>query len=819
MGRAVLLLFLVSLPLVSAETRKRYFAHETREDAFGVIAPWYQGQNGQFDFRVRVAAETIKRYPWVTQEQAVAVAPAYVFNNTWRISPAGVITVPPLDNWTTGAVGQANARVIMALVEYYRYSGDPAAIAHLGVAADVLLRHCLTPPDHAWPGFLISVPVNGKPYGDCDAGGWIQLDIVGEAGIALLRAYQLTGNTAWLNAVRHWADVLVSKRNRRAGAAPWGRYANPRNVRWGNLPSGNVQTGGLVYQLLLLDDLIRLGYRGEADSYLAARDGGMAYLRDVLLPAWTENDTWGRNYWDWEDPVQSQTTTDFTVQYLLRHKDYFTNWKNDCRNILSLFLNHTSVNPESKGEVYSGAWAFPESLSCCGSSLAWGPMELAAAFAQYGVEAASGWAVELARRQQTLATYDFHENGVAEDNIDGGAIAAGGWFNGTHPSAIEWVLRTMAWLPEFMGPRRENHILRTSAVVTSVSYRKGRISYSTFDAPPGVEEILRLAFRPQSVVACGRPWTDYRSQSLAGGDYLVTIRHQGCKDITVQGEDPQVEMDAGSSAAFDFRGNQVRLIGRVSPDGGRADVFLDDVRQLAGVDFWNPRELTGQVLFYRSGMTNGPHTLRIVPAGGRNPLSVGTRTRLETVQYSEAAGGEGFGEGGGPREAQRMILGYPGRDDYIDAAGNPWRPATEFVVRTGKQTDSVARAWWTVKQAVFVENTADRELYQYGVHAPEFVVNVTVAPGKWHVRLKFAETQYAAPGRRLFGVQVNGLAAARNLDVFARAGKANKAFDLDLEHVEPRNGIIEIRLRGELIDGRPSEAILQALAIEPEDRR
>ena len=61
-------------------------------------------------------------------------------------------------------------------------------------------------------------------------------------------------------------------------------------------------------------------------------------------------------------------------------------------------------------------------------SLWYDPMELAVPFAQYGVEARSSWAKELARRMQILATYDVHETGVSEDNIDGGQIVCGDWF-------------------------------------------------------------------------------------------------------------------------------------------------------------------------------------------------------------------------------------------------------------------------------------------------------------------------------------------------------------------------------------------------------
>src|SRR6266513_506340 len=79
-------------PLWSAEAAtqpKRYFAHLAVEDSDGVIAPWYPAQNGQCDFRVRIAAETLKRYPWVGLDRAIGIAPEYAFNSTWRIAPDG----------------------------------------------------------------------------------------------------------------------------------------------------------------------------------------------------------------------------------------------------------------------------------------------------------------------------------------------------------------------------------------------------------------------------------------------------------------------------------------------------------------------------------------------------------------------------------------------------------------------------------------------------------------------------------------------------------------------------------------------------------
>src|SRR5688572_14659035 len=145
----------------AAEVAKKYFAHDAVHDKHGVIAPWYTGQNGQSDFRVRVAAETLKRYPWVTKDKAVGIAPEYAFNSTWNISADGTITIPRMEDWIDGDRGQMSARTIAGWVAYYRYSGDPAAIAHIEAVATVLLDHAQTGADHPWPNFLISVPVKG----------------------------------------------------------------------------------------------------------------------------------------------------------------------------------------------------------------------------------------------------------------------------------------------------------------------------------------------------------------------------------------------------------------------------------------------------------------------------------------------------------------------------------------------------------------------------------------------------------------------------------------------------------------------------------
>jgi hypothetical protein len=846
----------------AAETFPHYFGHPAEADRNGVIAPWYKRQNGQYDYRVRIAAETLKRYPWAGKDKAIMAAPEYVFNGHWVIDQDGNISAAAVREWDNGDLSQRASYIIGSLMDYYMYTGDPAVFTPIDRMAEYLIDFCQTEDNHGWPRVLISVPTMGKHYGRCLLGtsddlrasqGKIQLDNLAQVAVEFVRAYEMTGNTRWYEAAKHWADLLAQNRNRVPGAAPWGRYANNAGGRGMN----DIQTGGVAIVLNFLEELIRTGYTGNNNSLIEARDAGRAYLRDVLLPAWYGQDTWGRNFWDWECPVQDLYGTEYPVQYLMDHKDYFPNWKNDVRNILSLFITHASVSPSSNADVFHGAWAYPESSGCCGRSLWYSPMELAASFARYGVEADSEWAREIARRSQLLATYDPRADGSSMDLIDGGVMVNRTWFKIAHPMALKYVLRTIAWLPEVTGANRENHIVRSSGVVRRVVYGKGKITYSTFDARSPAIEVLRLSYVPTSIAAGDTALharqdlsaPGYTVRSLPNGDAIVSIRHDGATEIAVSGSDPQTMVDdkqlsfegkwheassrdafsgtmhvtaeKGAAVTYRFQGNQVRLVGSSGPRGGLADIFLDDQKQLVPIDCHSPAPVYQQILYYRNGLNNGAHTLKVVARGAGNPISKGTEVYIDGAQSSEATCESGFGEGGGPTGAQRMIFGYPGRQDYIDSAGNAWRPATEFIARTGHLTDVVAKTWWTLQQVVFIdgrrETIKDQELYRYGVHYKDFRVPLTVGPGNYHVRLKFAETQFDRPRQRAMSIWINGQRVVEGLDVFATAGAMNAPVDLVYNNIQPKNGVIEIRLAGDEVRGQQCEATLQALEVGPGD--
>jgi len=841
------LLSLGAATVAASTNLPAYYAHSTVEDAYGVIAPWYGGLNGQLDERVNIAVNVLKRYPWVDRPKAVMAAPDFVYNSHWSIKPDGKIEIPPTTDWMCGDLCQRAWSTIKGLTAYYQYSGDPIAFIYIPLTVDYLLDYGLTDADADWPLFPISTPTLGKAYGKCDPRGRNQLDLCAITGIEVLRAHKLTGNPRYLSTAKHWGDVFADKcQFTDPTVAPWNRYVDPSVVGW-----SDVLTGTTAIIVDFLDDLINLGYEGKDRAIVKARDAGRRFLNEQMFPAWWVNDTWGRTYWDWDNPMMCGMAS-MCADHFMKYPQAYPNWRNDLRNILSLVWQRNSADPASCGDVYSGAWAFPESSVCCGTSLSYNQYTAAPTLIRYGVLAGSPWALEIGRRMMLMATYDSLPNGVVKDGLFGDQVATGEWSNLAHPWPLCQALEAIAWLPHEFGPNRENHIVRSTSVVQDVLYEKGRISYRTFDAPKGTHEVLRLAFRPNSIRADGRRLkvrTDldrngYTVDPLSNDDCLVTIHHDGCKSVVVEGPDPQEVADdstftttgswtvfpekaafggsyqstdqTGATMVISFVGNQVRLMGTVSPEGGWADAFLDSVKEPTKIECWNPAVRYRQLLLARKGLSNGPHELKVVARGEKNPLSRAARVMIDSAQYSAATGDAGFGSGGGPSEPQRVIFGYTGRKDYLDSEGNAWRPATEFVSRAGFGVDTVARYWWTRRRSMYIGGTRDEEIYRYGVHAPKFWANFTVQPNRYLVRLHWADTPETPwveregkwdPLSRPTTVAINGQKVIETLNVRKEVGTF-KAYVREFPH----HGVIEVRF-----SSTPGhEAMIQAIEVVPD---
>src|SRR6185369_11045532 len=371
----------------------------------------------------------------------------------------------------------------------------------------------------------------------------------------VLRAHKLTGNPRYLDMAKHWGDVFAAKcQFQNPELAPWNRYVDPSVVGWSDVLTG---TTSLIVDFL--DDLINVGYTGKDGAITRARDAGRRFLNEKMLPAWWVNDTWGRTYWDWDNPMICGMVA-MCADHFMKYPQAYPNWRNDLRNMLSLAWNRNGADPASFGDAYSGAWAFPESAVCCTTSLSYNQYTAAPTVIRYGILANDPWAREIGRRMMIMATYDSLPNGVVMDGLFGQQVATGEWSNLAHPWPLCQVMEAIAWLPEDFGPNRENHVVRSTSVVNDVAYAKGHISYSTYDAPPGTQEILRLAFTPESVQADGsqlklREQLDangYSVNNLPNGDCILAIRHDGQKLVRVEGADPQ---ELADDADFVYSGS------------------------------------------------------------------------------------------------------------------------------------------------------------------------------------------------------------------------------------------------------------------------
>lgn len=856
--RAVLVLAVVFSPIsaftgssFAALAEDHYYAHKTVEDEFGVIAPWNSGQNGPLDERLRIAVEVLKRYPWVDKDKAVMAAPDFIYNSHWSIKNDGTILIPPTNDWMCGDLGQRAWSIIKGLTGHYQYSGDPVAFLYIPLMADYILEYAQTPLDDKWPRFPISTPTRGKAYGKCDPRARNQLDISAIVGREMIRAYKLTDESKYLEAAKHWGDVFAEKCNLDPTMPPWNRYTDPSVVGW-----SDELTGTTTIICEFLDELISIGYAGKDRQIVRARDAGRRFVRDKMLPVWIQNDIWGRQYWDWDNPVTCGIVS-MCGDYIMMHPDAFGNWRTDLRNMLMIIANRNGADPGSMGNVYSGAWAWPESCTCCGTSLSYNQYTAAPTILRYAVLADDDLFYEIGRRMMIMATYDSDANGVVKDGLLGNSVATGEWSNLAHPWPLCQVVEALAWTPELFGPKRENHIMRSTSVVNNVIYAKNEVTYSTFDAPDKTIDILRLAFRPDSVTADDKPLpfkpdlqnNGFTLQQLKDGDWIVKIRHDRAKNIVVKGDDdPQQEIDdtkityqgkwqtkkeknaldgglhvtsdEGASMTYAFKGNQIRIIGCVDESGGLADVFLDGRKQSTLIDCWNPKHRCRQMLYSRSGLGNGKHEIKIVAQGKGNLISKGADIYIDGLQYCDASAGRGFGQGGGPTHTQRMIFGYTGRHDYIDTKGNAWKPATEWVIRTGYGTDTVEKSWWTHRRSMYIGNTRDEELYRYGVHGKEFWANITVGPGKYYVLLKFAETplhtflERDKNGGRIthtMDVLINDKKVMSKVNIAKAAGGIFKAYDRAFTDIEPENGTIEVWFVGCDEQG----AIVQAMEVGP----
>jgi hypothetical protein len=88
----------------------------------------------------------------------------------------------------------------------------------------------------------------------------------------------------------------------------------------------------------------------------------------------------------------------------------------------------------------------------------------------------------------------------------------------------------------------------------------------------------------------------------------------------------------GATATFAFTGGTVSLLGMVGRTGGNAAVSVDGANAATTVSFYNGRTLYRHVVWSKTGLANGPHTVTVRVLGTRPKDATDSWVYLDAVK-------------------------------------------------------------------------------------------------------------------------------------------------------------------------------------------
>jgi hypothetical protein len=135
---------------------------------------------------------------------------------------------------------------------------------------------------------------------------------------------------------------------------------------------------------------------------------------------------------------------------------------------------------------------------------------------------------ELARRCFNWASYMVTDEGYVHVGIDRPDYYNQCWFTDGYFDFVPHFIDGMAALPD-LAPSSTDHLLRSTSVVTAITYQPGIVRYETFDAH--AEEWLKLTFQPQEVRSNGSVLSPRTGKEPVGWEWdessrLLKIGHE-----------------------------------------------------------------------------------------------------------------------------------------------------------------------------------------------------------------------------------------------------------------------------------------------------
>jgi len=219
-----------------------------------------------------------------------------------------------------------------------------------------------------------------------------------------------------------------------------------------------------------------------------------------------------------------------TARYILQHPQYDANWKEDVSHLIEVVEQRLIVDVPKEPAIQWGAPAVSEQfedMNKMGSHTS----RYASVNALWYEITGDTAAKEKAFRSLNWATYMCRTNGV----VNVGPVDQSIWWADGYADYIRHFIAALASVPEW-APPGQDHLLRTTSIVRSVSYQPNEIRYSVLD--DASTEILRLGFTPARVLANGNMLPKRNVPNGTGWTFdehtqVLRVHHVGSKEITV----------------------------------------------------------------------------------------------------------------------------------------------------------------------------------------------------------------------------------------------------------------------------------------------
>lgn len=410
-----------------------------------------------------------------------------------------------------------NAQMVQSMaIDWRNFSGDESMIELTRIALDHQLKYGTTPVDWEWASV---------PYASSDAGEMIydgaskfdtaqtaenigrgdgsyilEVDKIGEMGIAYLKFYEITNEKKYLEAAIQCADAL-SKHVRKGVHGKCG-------LEWKNLvltspwpfrvkaESGQITedyTSHVVENMRLIEELLRIKERihltsGKADAYKNTSDIVWYWLYSSEGPIKTS--IWKGYFEDIRiDDINLNRVNNSPMEfarYLIKNPGNDPNITTTVPGLI-WWVKNTFSEP--------GMNAINEQTGCympMGSHTS----RYASICAMWYEYSGDKWFKEEAYRYFNHATYMAELDGVVQTGHNWGTEI---WFSDGYVDYIRHFMEGLAAVPEWVPAG--NHLLNSTSTVQEIKYDSDKLTFITYDNNSKV--VLRLKSKPKSIIVSG----------------------------------------------------------------------------------------------------------------------------------------------------------------------------------------------------------------------------------------------------------------------------------------------------------------------------